>query len=104
MTPGGGGGGGFGAGGLGGGGGHGGGGIGEEFMAFGAVPVSPRNFYRLLRRGDPVLLFPGGAREALHGKGEAYQVFWPEDRRDFVRTAVALNATIIPFSAIGGAD
>ena len=35
---------------------------------FGAVPVSPRNMYRLLKRGDNVLLFPGGVSEALHKK------------------------------------
>jgi len=35
---------------------------------FGAVPVSPRNMYRLLKRGDNVLLFPGGVSEAYHKK------------------------------------
>lgn len=73
------------------------------FSMFGAVKVSPRNFYRLLQTNQTVLLFPGGTKEALHGKDEAYQLFWPE-KVDFVRVAAKFNATIIPLSAIGAAD
>ncbi len=73
------------------------------FSMFGAVKVSPRNFYRLLQTNQTVLLFPGGTREALHGKDEAYQLFWPE-KVDFVRVAAKFNATIVPLSAIGAAD
>jgi len=39
------------------------------FESFGAVPVSPANFYALLEAGEAVLLFPGGARETYHRKG-----------------------------------
>ncbi|CAN0422319.1 unnamed protein product [Pylaiella littoralis] len=73
------------------------------FTKFGAVPVSPRNMYRLLKRGDDVLLFPGGVKEALHKKGEDYKLFWPE-KAEFVRLAVDSNAIIVPFSAVGIAD
>ncbi|CBJ48930.1 conserved unknown protein [Ectocarpus siliculosus] len=73
------------------------------FTKFGAVPVSPRNMYRLLKRGDNVLLFPGGVSEAYHRKGEDYKLFWPE-KAEFVRLAVASDAIIVPFSAIGVAD
>jgi len=73
------------------------------FSMFGAVKVSPRNFYRLLQSNQTVLLFPGGTKEALHGKDEAYQLFWPE-KVDFVRVAAKFNATIVPLSAIGAAD
>jgi hypothetical protein len=31
---------------------------------------------QLLKRNETVLLFPGGAKEALHGKGEEYKLFW----------------------------
>jgi hypothetical protein len=34
----------------------------------GAVPVTPVNFYKLLSEKHFVLLYPGGAREALHRK------------------------------------
>ncbi|CAN6469286.1 unnamed protein product [Victoria cruziana] len=35
---------------------------------FGAVPVTPANLFRLLSTKSFVLLYPGGAREALHRK------------------------------------
>lgn len=35
---------------------------------FGAIPVSGRNFFKLLARNSYTLLYPGGAREALHRK------------------------------------
>ncbi|CAM9671076.1 unnamed protein product [Ascophyllum nodosum] len=73
------------------------------FAKFGAVPVSPRNMYRLFSRGDNVLLFPGGVKEAYHRKGEAYKVIWPE-KAEFVRLAAEFGATIVPFSAVGIAD
>jgi len=73
------------------------------FQQFGAVEVSPRNYYRILQTGQNTLLFPGGVREVFHGKDEAYTLFWP-DKVDFVRTAARFNATIIALSAVGGAD
>ena len=73
------------------------------FQKFGAVMVTPRNYYKLMSTNQTALLFPGGVREVFHGKDEAYQLFWPE-KADFVRTAAKFNATIIPLSAIGAAD
>jgi len=75
----------------------------RNFELFGAVKVTPKNYYRLLQTGQNVLLFPGGVREVFHGRDEAYQVLWP-DKVDFVRTAARFNATIIPLSAVGMAD
>ncbi len=46
----------------------------DLFPMFGAVKVSPRNFYRLLQTNQTALLFPGGVKEALHGKGTDYSV------------------------------
>ena len=45
-----------------------------NFQRFGAVMVTPRNFYRLMQTGQNALLFPGGVREVFHGRGEAYQL------------------------------
>ncbi|CAM9465062.1 unnamed protein product [Phaeothamnion confervicola] len=70
---------------------------------FGAVPVTPRNMHRLLQRNEAVLLFPGGAREAFHLRGEEYTLHWPE-RPEFVRMAASAEAEIVPFAAIGVAD
>lgn len=33
------------------------------FTTFGAVPVSGKNMFQLLKRGEHVLLYPGGIRE-----------------------------------------
>ena len=74
-----------------------------DFQTFGAVMVTPKNFYRLMATGQAGLLFPGGVREVFHGKGEDYELFWPE-KADFVRVAARFNATIVPISAIGAAD
>jgi hypothetical protein len=35
---------------------------------FGAVPVSGKTMFKLLKAGYSTLLYPGGAREALHRK------------------------------------
>ena len=75
----------------------------STFQRYGAVMVTPRNYYKLLQTGQNVLLFPGGVREVFHGKDEAYQLFWPESP-DFVRTAARFNATIVPLAGIGAAD
>jgi len=72
------------------------------FEKFGAVMVTPRNYYRLMQTGQDALLFPGGAKEALNGD-KSYPLFWPE-KVDFVRTAARFNATIVPVSAVGMVD
>jgi len=86
------------------GGGGGGNNMASDYKKYGAVQVSPRNYYRLMETGQTAMLFPGGVREVFHGKDEAYQLFWPENKIDFVRTAARFNATIVPLSAIGAAD
>ncbi|RZC60534.1 hypothetical protein C5167_022320 [Papaver somniferum] len=48
----------------------------DVYRIMGGVPVSANNFYRLLSKKSHVLLYPGGVREALHRKGEAYKLFW----------------------------
>ncbi|KAM4108579.1 hypothetical protein ACB094_03G054600 [Castanea mollissima] len=70
---------------------------------FGAVPVTGSNFFKLLSTKSHVLLYPGGAREALHYKGEEYKLFWP-DQQEFVRMAAKFGATIVPFGAVGEDD
>ncbi len=48
----------------------------STFTSFGSVPVGPTSFFRLLQANEMVLLFPGGAREALKKRGEKYELFW----------------------------
>lgn len=40
----------------------------DSFRLMGASPVSPTTLYKLLSSKSHVLLYPGGAREALHRK------------------------------------
>uniref|UniRef100_A0A1D1ZH36 Acyltransferase-like protein At1g54570, chloroplastic n=1 Tax=Anthurium amnicola TaxID=1678845 RepID=A0A1D1ZH36_9ARAE len=75
----------------------------DLMKVFGAVPVSPINLYRLFSKKSFVLLYPGGAREALHRKGEEYMLFWP-DQPEFVRMAARFEVTIVPFGVIGEDD
>ena len=75
----------------------------SNVQKFGAVEVSPASIFELLKRNETVLLFPGGANEACHGKGEAYTLKW-SNKTDFVRMAAAFDAIIVPFGAIGVAD
>ncbi|PON69506.1 Diacylglycerol acyltransferase [Trema orientale] len=77
--------------------------MGDWFRVFGALPVTPSNLFRLLSSKSHVLLYPGGAREALHYKGEAYKLFWP-NQPEFVRMAARFGATIVPFGAVGEDD
>ncbi|KAL8142760.1 hypothetical protein V2J09_015792 [Rumex salicifolius] len=75
----------------------------DAHRLMGAVPVSPSNLYKLLSSKSYVLLYPGGMREALHHKGEEYQLFWP-DRSEFVRMAAIFGAKIVPFGVVGEDD
>lgn len=51
-------------------------GLRAQFTSYGAVPVGATTMYRLLQNGELVLLFPGGAREALKKRGEKYELIW----------------------------
>ncbi|KAL1503359.1 hypothetical protein AB1Y20_011411 [Prymnesium parvum] len=79
-----------------------------DFETFGAVPVNPRALFKLMQRGEPTLLYPGGVREAFKStkKGEKYKLFWPaaDESADFARVAARFNATIIPVAAVGAEE
>jgi len=75
----------------------------DTVSMYGGLPVTPINMYRLFKRNDFVLLYPGGVREALHRKGEEYKLFWP-DQPEFVRMAARFDVTIIPFGCVGEDD
>ncbi|KAG6581123.1 Acyltransferase-like protein, chloroplastic, partial [Cucurbita argyrosperma subsp. sororia] len=75
----------------------------DSFRMMGAVPVTAKNFYKLLSSKAHVLLYPGGMREALHRKGEEYRLFWPEES-EFIRMAARFGAKIVPFGVVGEDD
>ncbi|KAL8154781.1 phytyl ester synthase 1, chloroplastic [Apium graveolens] len=75
----------------------------DLMKVFGALPVTPSNIFKLFSSKSYGLLYPGGAREALHRKGEEYKLFWP-DQPEFVRMAAKFGTTIVPFGVVGEDD
>ncbi|KAF9670049.1 hypothetical protein SADUNF_Sadunf13G0028100 [Salix dunnii] len=75
----------------------------DWLKVMGAVPVTASNLFNLLSARSHVLLYPGGAREALHNRGEEYKLIWP-DQQEFVRMAARFGATIVPFGTVGEDD
>ncbi|KAF9681672.1 hypothetical protein SADUNF_Sadunf05G0026300 [Salix dunnii] len=75
----------------------------DWLKVMGAVPVTASNLFKLLSIKSHVLLYPGGARESLHHRGEEYKLFWP-DQPEFVRMAARFGATIVPFGTVGEDD
>ena len=69
----------------------------------GAVLGSPANCAALMRRGEHILVFPGGAREVFKHKGEAYGLIWKE-RLGFVRLAIEHGYTITPYATVGAEE
>ena len=54
-----------------------------------------------MRQGYSILVFPGGGREVIKRKGEAYQLIWKQ-RFGFLKLAQEFNYDIAPFVALGG--
>jgi 1-acyl-sn-glycerol-3-phosphate acyltransferase len=69
----------------------------------GAVLGSRANCAALMRRGEHILVFPGGAREVFKHKGEAYRLIWKE-RYGFVRLAIEHGYTITPYATVGAEE
>jgi 1-acyl-sn-glycerol-3-phosphate acyltransferase len=72
-------------------------------VASGAVPGTRQNCAALLAAGEPVLVFPGGAREVYKRRSQRYQLLW-DNRVWFARMAIAARCPIIPFGAVGAED
>ncbi len=76
----------------------------REFLAsFGAIEGTRDNCRTLMRAGESILVYPGGAREVMKRKGEKYQLIWKE-RLGFVRLAIEHGYPIVPFAAIGAEE
>lgn len=56
-----------------------------------------------MRQGYSILVFPGGGREVIKRKGEAYQLIWKE-RYGFLKLAQEFQYDIALFAALGGDD
>ena len=75
----------------------------ELMKAAGIVPGTRPNTRELMRRGDLILVFPGGAREVAKRKGERYQLIW-KNRLGFAKMAIEGLYPIVPFASLGIED
>ena len=75
-------------------------GWGKLLTDMGSVEGTPENCSALMRAGNHVLVFPGGGREVMRRKGEAYKLIWKQ-RTGFARMAIEHGYDIIPFGSVG---
>jgi 1-acyl-sn-glycerol-3-phosphate acyltransferase len=75
----------------------------DVLTSLGAVRGTRENCADLMRAGEPILVFPGGAREVFKRRGESYQLLWG-DRLGFARMAIEYGYPVVPFAAVGGDD
>ena len=69
----------------------------------GAVLGDPDMCRAMMDAGQSILVFPGGGREVVKRKGEAYKLIWKE-RYGFVRLILEKGYPIIPVSAVGAEE
>jgi 1-acyl-sn-glycerol-3-phosphate acyltransferase len=69
----------------------------------GAVLGTRRNCAELMRRGEHILVFPGGAREVFKHRDEAYRLIWKE-RYGFVQLAIEHGYPITPYATVGAEE
>lgn len=76
----------------------------RDFLeSLGAVRGTRANTVELMRRGEPILVFPGGAREVNKRRGEKYRLIW-KNRVGFAALAIEHGYPIVPFAAVGGEE
>jgi 1-acyl-sn-glycerol-3-phosphate acyltransferase len=69
----------------------------------GILEGKPETTARLLQDDQLVLVYPGGAKEALSAPEDAYRLQW-EGARGFIRTALRAQKPIIPVAGIGNEE
>ncbi|MEW6778306.1 MAG: lysophospholipid acyltransferase family protein [Bdellovibrionota bacterium] len=68
----------------------------------GCVCGSRENALKIVQSGEPLLAYPGGAREALKNtQGDAYKLLW-DGATGFVKVAIRTQVPIIPIASVGG--
>lgn len=75
-------------------------GWGQFLVNHGMVLGTPENCAALMRAGQSILVFPGGGREVMRRKDEAYNLIWKQ-RTGFARLAIEHGYDIIPFGSVG---
>ncbi|MDH3655629.1 MAG: acyltransferase family protein [Myxococcales bacterium] len=71
--------------------------------SMGAIEGEPEATVRLLQDDQLVLVYPGGAKEALSGPEDAYRLQW-ENSHGFIRTALRAQKPIIPIAGLGNEE
>lgn len=69
----------------------------------GMVRGTRENVRELMRTGQNVLVFPGGASEVFKGKGQKYRLMWKE-RIGFAKLAIEFGYPVLPFAAVGAEE
>ena len=69
----------------------------------GLIRGSRENCAALMKAGEHILVYPGGARETFKQKGDEYKLTWKK-RLGFARMAIEHGYDIIPVASIGGDD
>ncbi len=75
-------------------------GLGPTITAIGALPGEPTSAEILLRRGELVLVYPGGVDDSLKSNAQRYQLLW-KNRAGFARVAIRAQVPIIPVVGLG---
>ncbi|MFV0494470.1 lysophospholipid acyltransferase family protein [Mycobacterium sp.] len=75
-------------------------GWGDAMLRMGVVDGTRENTSELMRRGELVMVFPGGAREVSKRKNERYKLVW-KNRLGFARMAIKFGYPIVPFASVG---
>lgn len=76
--------------------------ISVQVSRFGLVPATVDNGYKILQKGQPLLLFPEG--EEGNFKPSRYRYRLRRFRRGFIRLALRTGAPIIPCTVIGAEE
>ena len=74
--------------------------VGDRVLKMGGVMGHPEVCSALMKDGQDLLVFPGGAREAVKPTSEMYELQWQE-RYGFVKLAAKHGYTIMPFGVVG---
>lgn len=72
----------------------------DVVIALGAAVGQPAVVETLMDSGHDLLLYPGGAYEAVKSPEHRYELMWKQ-RYGFIRLAAKMGYTIVPFAAVG---
>ncbi len=74
--------------------------VGDALIKSGMIPAHPEVCGAMMEDGVDLLVFPGGAHEAMKSEADKYTLLWKE-RYGFVRMAAKHGYPITPFAVVG---